>query len=57
MQKKLLKMLLVQDVAKGDTSVLEHIVEEVNEAEKPGYMKLEFFLHFNEFKKVLLFSK
>ncbi len=44
MQKKLLKMLLVQDVAKGDTSVLEHIVEEVNEAEKPGYMKLDFYL-------------
>ncbi len=49
MQKKLLKMLLIQDVAKGDTSVLEHIVEEVNEAEKPGYIMFIFF-YFNEFK-------
>ncbi len=37
MQKKLLKMLLVEDVAKGDTSVLESIVQEVNEADKSGW--------------------
>ena len=34
LQKKLLEQLLVQEVAKGDTQIMENIIEQVNNADR-----------------------